>query len=226
ERAEAHDVARIDTLEFAFEPPQASGDLGCVRALVQAPLAAQLELEMLDDVRDVHVFARDADLDQGIVEQFSCGTDEGMTAQVLAVAGLLADHEDARRLRAFAEHGLCRIFPKWTRAASARRTPQRRQRDRRSCGHEMSDVAAGRTAGSWTVVASRQDITKAVSAPLHGGRVVARAFLVLLPRHLVVLVLVAPREVLRQPGIRTDVELGQISFVAVIDAVEILLLAL
>src|SRR4051795_10800668 len=60
--AETHEHARLDQRDLGFQPRPARGDLGAVRLGVDSPLAARLELEMLDDVGHVDEFAIDASL--------------------------------------------------------------------------------------------------------------------------------------------------------------------
>jgi hypothetical protein len=55
--------------------------------LVDAPLRALLELEVLDDVGDVDVGALDADVLERLLELSSGRADEHLAGPVLAVAG-------------------------------------------------------------------------------------------------------------------------------------------
>src|SRR5215207_8618298 len=63
-RAEADEHLRLDRLELGLEPRAARGDLRPVRLCVNAPLAARLPLEVLDDVRD----ERERTVDAGLFE--------------------------------------------------------------------------------------------------------------------------------------------------------------
>ena len=103
--------------------PATSGrlDLAGVRLLVDAPLAARLEFEMLDRVGDVDAGAVDAGLGKRAVEQLAGRADERPAGEILLIAGLLADEHERRVARALAEHGLGRGLPE--RAALARRAP-------------------------------------------------------------------------------------------------------
>src|SRR5689334_606245 len=56
-RPEAADDVRLHRRELALEPLVAGVDLPLRRGLVQAPLAAQLPLEVLDGIGDVQVLA-------------------------------------------------------------------------------------------------------------------------------------------------------------------------
>ena len=69
---------------------------------------------MLHRVGDVNLAAIDAGFLQRAVEHLPGGSDERFAGEVFLVAGLLTDKHDAGPLRAFAEHGLGRIFPQWT----------------------------------------------------------------------------------------------------------------
>jgi len=73
---------------------------------VDAPLAALLELEVLDDVGDVDLAAVDPHRGQRLVELAARRSHEGVTLAVLAVAGHLADHGHPRALEPLAEHRL------------------------------------------------------------------------------------------------------------------------
>jgi hypothetical protein len=63
---------------------------------------------------------------QPLVEDAARGADERMALDVLAVAGLLADHHHLGVLRALAEHGLGRAFIEVARAAAVDRVAQLR----------------------------------------------------------------------------------------------------
>ena len=77
-RAEADDHARLDQRDLGVEPRPAGGDLAGVRLLVDAPLAARLPLEVLDDVGDVDRCAVDAGVLERAVEQLAGRADERM----------------------------------------------------------------------------------------------------------------------------------------------------
>ena len=98
--------ARLHERDLGVEPRPAGRDLAGVRLLVDAPLAARLPLEVLDDVGDVDLRAVDPRLRERPIEQRAGRTDERMAAQILGVARLLADEHQRRRRRAFAEDGL------------------------------------------------------------------------------------------------------------------------
>jgi hypothetical protein len=85
-RAEAHQHVELDDLELGLEPWQAGADMPAVGPLMDPALPAELVAEVLDDVRDVHVVARDPGLFECLVENPARGNDEGTALDVLAVA--------------------------------------------------------------------------------------------------------------------------------------------
>ena len=74
---------------------------------------------MFYGVGDVDLLALDAGFLQCPIEHQSGGSHERFAGKVFPVAGLLADRHDLGVLRAFAEHGLRRIFLEMTGAAAA-----------------------------------------------------------------------------------------------------------
>jgi hypothetical protein len=110
-RTEADDRTRLHERDFRVEPRAARADFVRVRFLVNAPLAARLPFEMLDDVRDVDAPAVDAGFDERAVEEFPGRAHEWMPAQILFVPRLLADQHQLRRRRAFTENGLGPALP-------------------------------------------------------------------------------------------------------------------
>src|SRR6185503_20316055 len=117
-RAEAADDVRPYRRELALEPLMARVDLALRRGLVQAPLAAQLPLEVLHGVGDVKVLALDASGLERAVEQPAGRPDEGQALLVFLVAGLLADQHDPGVRVARAKYRLGGIGPQ--RAIPAR----------------------------------------------------------------------------------------------------------
>ena len=108
--AERDDERRPDQGQFLLEPPAAGTDLAGIGLFVDAALAPPLELEMLHRIGDVGPLARHAGLGQRLVEQLPGRTDERRAGQILLVARLLADEDQPRIERAFAEHGLGGAF--------------------------------------------------------------------------------------------------------------------
>src|SRR5688500_3963334 len=126
-RAQTDEHARLHDVQLGLEPRPAGGHLGPVRLLVDAPLAARLPLEVLDDVGDVRKSPVDLRLVEGPVEQLAGGTHERAALAILIVAGLLADEHDLGLLGAFAEDGLRPGLPEIARLAALRRFAKRRQ---------------------------------------------------------------------------------------------------
>ena len=81
---------RLDDRALAIEPPFAALDLIGVRALVQAPLAAHLELEVLDSIGDEDVVARNAGVRQRLIEHAAGRADERLAGEIFLVARLFA----------------------------------------------------------------------------------------------------------------------------------------
>src|SRR6185369_10029109 len=88
------------------------------RRLVDATLAAQLELEVLDRVGDVDLAARDAELLERAGEKLPGRTDEGTALQILLVARLLAHEHQPGAAAAFAADRLRRVLADRALAAS------------------------------------------------------------------------------------------------------------
>ena len=125
-RAERHHQSRPHDTQFLRQPPAAGLHLARVGGLVDAPLAAPLELEMLDRVGDIGAGAVHARLGQRLVQQLPRRPDEGPPGQILLVAGLLADEHQRRVQRAFAEHGLRRVLVERAAGAAHRLVAHRR----------------------------------------------------------------------------------------------------
>src|SRR3954471_3566142 len=92
-RAQADDDERVDGLELGSEPGTAGFDLFRSRLLVEAALAALLELEVLHRIGDVDVGARQAGALESLVENAARGSDEDGALAVLHVARLLSDQQ-------------------------------------------------------------------------------------------------------------------------------------
>src|SRR4051812_19579775 len=86
---------------------------------MDAPLAARghRELEVLHRVGRVGARRIEARFGHGRVEQLARWSDEGFSAPVLDVAGLLSDQHQSRADGALAEHGLGRALMEMTTAA-------------------------------------------------------------------------------------------------------------
>src|SRR5690348_8252165 len=124
--------------ELAVEPGAAGGDLGSVRLVVDAPLAARTPLEVLDGVRHIDVVACDAGGLERLVEHVARRTDERMTGDVFLVSRLFADQHHPRIRASLAEHRLRCVAPQIASATLVHRASQtgerafvRRELDRR-----------------------------------------------------------------------------------------------
>ena len=109
--AETDDHTRPHERNFGIEPRATRCNLGRVWFLVDPALAARLPLEMLDDVGDVGLFAIYPGVFERIVEKLAGRTNKRFAGQIFFVARLLADKQDGRASRAFAENGLRAAFP-------------------------------------------------------------------------------------------------------------------
>src|SRR5438270_9885931 len=89
-----------------LDPPPAGLDFSCIGLVVNAPLAARDEFEMLDGIGDVNGRPVDARLLERGVEQCPRGTDERPPGKVLLIARLLADEHDRGVERPLTEDGL------------------------------------------------------------------------------------------------------------------------
>ena len=98
--------SRLEQRELGDQPRPAGGDVRRPGRLVDAPLAAQLEPEMLDRVGDVDVGRVDAGVVDRLAQQPAGRADERQALLVLDVAGLLADEDDPGVRGAAAEDGL------------------------------------------------------------------------------------------------------------------------
>jgi len=78
---------------------------------MDAPLAAALEAEVLHRIRDVDLVARDACSVNRLGEQAPGGADEGLSLEILLVAGLLAHEHEARAGASLREDDLRGILP-------------------------------------------------------------------------------------------------------------------
>src|SRR5690606_37978729 len=103
-RAEGDDGTRRDDGDLLIEPPLAPVDLVRVGALVHAPLAALLKLEVLDGIGDEDLLARHARIGERTVEHATGGADKRPARLVLAVARLLPYAHEPRRVGALARH--------------------------------------------------------------------------------------------------------------------------
>jgi len=87
-------------------------------------LPTRLPFEVFHRVRDVNFLAINSRFFEGLIHDFSSGSNEGFTLLIFVIARLLADQHDRCVFRAFAKHGLCSPLVKMTRFAFARRVAQ------------------------------------------------------------------------------------------------------
>jgi hypothetical protein len=116
--AERHDDGGLRPRKLRFEPRMACGDVPLQRRLVDAPLAARLEKEMLDGVRHVDAVGCDARFVEQRAQQSAGRPDERPALLILLVAGLLADEHQARVGRPFTGDALRRVLPQLAAAAA------------------------------------------------------------------------------------------------------------
>src|SRR3981081_1282686 len=84
---------------------------------MQADFSARHKFEMFYRVGDVDFPAVNAAFFHAAVERQPCRSHEWLAGKVFLVAGLFADQHHLGMLRAFAEYGLCRVFPEMTGTA-------------------------------------------------------------------------------------------------------------
>src|SRR5262249_24004160 len=106
---EADEHVRLDQRQLRFEPRAAGAEFRSPRRLVDAALAALLDLEVLDGVGDVELLARQTGFGERLLQHLTRRPDERRTLPVFVVSRLLADEDDAGAGRASAEHGLRRV---------------------------------------------------------------------------------------------------------------------
>src|SRR5262249_42707370 len=91
------------------------------RCLMDSAFSALDELEVLDDIGDVDLFARKLGLDERPVEDLAGRTDEGGALQILRISRLLPDQNGARGGWALPENRLRRLAVEVAAAAGCRR---------------------------------------------------------------------------------------------------------
>ncbi len=101
-RAERDDHVGINRSQFGSQPRSARDDLTLIWRLMNTALAFAVlrEFEMLHCVRDVGLLAVDAGVAKSPVQQDPGRPNEGQTAPIFLIAGLLADEHEPRGLRA------------------------------------------------------------------------------------------------------------------------------
>lgn len=130
--AERDDERGADNLDLRFEPRVTGSDFDRARLSVNAALAANDELEVLDGVSDVDVALRQPGCFHGLVEHLSGWSHKGMPQTILTIPRLFADEHAARPRGAFTKDGLSGGFVEIAAAAAGR------------CGAKTSKRAARR----------------------------------------------------------------------------------
>jgi len=105
--SQAHDNLRANVRELRLQPRMACRYFGGGGLLVDPPLTALFELEVLHGVGDVDFFTRDSGVGECLIEQPARRSDEGFPCEILLIAGLLPYYHQARAGRPFAEYRLC-----------------------------------------------------------------------------------------------------------------------
>src|SRR3954453_6850376 len=105
-RTKTDEQLRFHDAQLRFHPWATRRDFARVRFLVNAPFAARLPFEMLHRVRHVDVVAIDLGFLERAIEQLAGWPDERLSGEILLVAWLLAQEQQLRPLRTFAEDGL------------------------------------------------------------------------------------------------------------------------
>jgi hypothetical protein len=135
-RAQTNDDRWADQRDLSLQPGAACLQFSAIRFLMNSTLAAFFEFEVFDGIRNLDTQPVDACIAQGPIEQAASRADEGLSLTVLLVARLLADEHDGRRLRTFAEDGLCSVFVKIASPARLNSLAQLRQRFKTECAFE------------------------------------------------------------------------------------------
>src|SRR4051812_24901856 len=86
-RAERHDQFRFYNRALLLGPPAATVDLVSVWLLVEAALAARLELEVLHRIGDEGLIARNAGVGERLIKHPARRPDEWLASEVLLVTG-------------------------------------------------------------------------------------------------------------------------------------------
>lgn len=104
--AQSDDDPWCHTGNLCLEPGQAGLDLDRTRFAVDASRSARYPLEVLDNIGNVSPRPVDPGFLEATVQQFSSGTDKGMSSEVFGIARLLTDQHDGGPLGTLAEHRL------------------------------------------------------------------------------------------------------------------------
>lgn len=105
-RAQTNNHLGFNHIGFGPKPGMACRDFRSLRLFVNPTLAAFLELEVFDGIRDVDLVGIYPCIRQSSSEDLAGRTNKGMTLSVFFIAGLLSDQDQPRRHGSFAEHSL------------------------------------------------------------------------------------------------------------------------
>src|SRR5260370_29962127 len=111
---QADDDLRLYERELGVQPWAARDNFCFRRFLVNAPLAALFEFEVLDGIGDVNIRTVDACLFERAGQQTAGGSDKRLPRKIFLIARLLAYHHDAGTRRAFTENRLSGVAGKVT----------------------------------------------------------------------------------------------------------------
>src|SRR5215467_6002712 len=100
-----HDLG-LNRGKFGVQPRTARADFHGIWFFMNAPFAARLPLEVLDDIRDVDFLPVHPGCRKGLIQQSARRPYKRPAFAVLAVARLLADHDHPRMLWPFTKHRL------------------------------------------------------------------------------------------------------------------------
>src|SRR5260370_39105062 len=123
---QAEDDVGLYERELGVKPWAARDNFCFRRFLVNAPLAALFEFEVLDGIGDVNIRPVDACLFERAGQQTAGGSDKRLPGKIFLIARLLAYHHDAGTRRAFTENRLSGVAVEFTAFAFLRGLAQLR----------------------------------------------------------------------------------------------------
>ena len=126
-RAQTNDDGGADQRDLSFQPGLARLQLSAIRFFMNSPLAAFLEFEVFDGIRNINGEPVDACFAEGPIEEAASRSDEGLSLAIFFVARLLADEYYGRCWRALSEDGLGSVFVEIASPARPNRFAQLRQ---------------------------------------------------------------------------------------------------
>ena len=103
-RAQCHHDFRVDELQLLIEPPPVVLHFTCCRPLMDSPLSALLELEVLDGIGDIDALAIKAGFCHCAIKKLTGRAYERPAVQIFLVAGLFANKGDRSADRPFPQH--------------------------------------------------------------------------------------------------------------------------